>query len=560
MIRKVIKTISKKEWKLIWWMIIFIILITSLPYIYGWYMTPQNHIYTGLHSLTPGDMHVYFSWMEQVKQGHFISEDLYTSEPQARIIFNSFWSFAGLFSLLTGLSNNLTFQFLRVLFIVPFVILLYFLAAYFWKNILWRKINFIFLLFASGLGVFVSGTNIDKGSYRGWYNWPLDLWAPENSNLLTMFQSPHLIAATGLLTSILFLGYLSITYNSYKYSTIAGVLSLALIQFHPFHTPTIFGVLGVYFIVFILKYIFRQREKLKYFLRHIRHLFIIGFLSFPSILYWMLLSNYDYVTQIRTYQNICLTPSWPIAFLSYGFLIILPIIAIGYLVYKKKISNLQLFMVIWLAVQLILLFSPFRFQRRIMQGLQIPMIMLSVLALYYIYQYLKNKLDKKRFNFLVNNKYLLIILFILFFTTSHFYNWTREIAVFAESYPQLYLSQDRVAAYQWLKENTTSDEIILSDQYNGNLIPGKIGRRVYMGHGVETLHFQSKFVQTVWFFATNKFDKKKRDFLKRENIGYIFYSNNERGIGSFTPENKDYLRQTFVNNRVKIYEVIRSKL
>jgi len=557
MIRNLLNSIDRKEWRLIIWFIIIVILLTTLPYFYGWLQTPDNYTYTGLHSLTPGDTHVYFSWMEQVKQGHFISEDLYTSEPQARILLNSFWSVEGLIAKYTGLSNNLVLQATRIILIPFFIILLYLISAYLWADKFWRKISFIFLTFASGIGIVISIFLPGSVYSKGWYNWPLDMWAPESNNLLTMFQSPHLIFSTGLIILILWLSFLAFEKNKFKYSFTAGLLALILLQFHPFHTPTIFGVLVGYFIIQFLINIKQLKSHQDYLFNIVKHATTIVIISLPSVLYWLYLGAYDFVTIIRTYQNVCLTPSLWVTLVSYGFIIILAVWAIYQFIRKKQFNNKSIFLVVWLVVQFSLLYSPFPFQRRLMQGLQIPMILLAVFGLQFIYKYLQQKLTAKNFDFYINNKYLAIILFILLFTSSNINNWIREIAVFAEIYPQLYVHNSSITGYDWLKNNTIADTVILTDLYNGNLIPGRTGRKVYIGHGVETLFFESKLMQMVWFYSTNNLDAKKIKFLQQGNIDYIFYSPNEKGIGDFNPAEKKYLKNVFSQEEVQIYQVIK---
>ncbi len=555
MFRNLLDSIDKKEWRLIFYLTIFVILLTTLPYIYGWLQTPKGFTYTGLHSLTPGDTHVYFSWMEQVKQGHFVSKDLYTSEPQKRILLNSFWSVEGLLAKWSGLSNNLIFQLSRIALIPYFIILLYLLSAYIFKDKLWRKINFIFLLFASGAGVAISIILPDSVYARGWYNWPLDLWAPESNNLLTMFQSPHLILSTSLIILILWLAFLAFEKNNWRYSLLAGCLALAELQFHPFHAPTIFGVLGAYFIVQLIINFTRLKERQGFLFRIVKHTLIILLISLPSILYWLWMELTDFTTQIRTYQNVCLTPSLWVSLVSYGFLIPLALWAIYKFIRTYKLNNLKIFLITWFIIQFILLYAPFLFQRRLMQGLQIPLIILAVYGLRFIYNYFQTHWSVKKFNFYIKNIFLMLILFVLLFTSSNIYNWIREMTVFAKTYPQLYINNDVLAGYNWFAKYTRPNSVILADLYNGNLIPGRTGRRVYIGHGVETLFFDSKLQQLVWFYATNKLDEKKKKFLKQNHIDYIFYSSNERGIGDFRPQDKPYLEKVFQQGQTEIYKV-----
>ena len=128
MLRQLVKSISKREW---WFLVVtavFLIVLTTAPYVFGWHKAPAGSTYTGLHSLTPGDIHVHFSYLEQVRQGQLVFQDLYSGEPQSRLIFNGFWSALGVFAVAFGLSNVVAFQLARIIFI-PFLLFVSYLLS-----------------------------------------------------------------------------------------------------------------------------------------------------------------------------------------------------------------------------------------------------------------------------------------------------------------------------------------------------------------------------------------------------------------------------------------------
>lgn len=311
MIKNLIKSISKKEWKFFFFIVFFIVLITTLPYLYGWYQTPDNQTYLGLNYFSSADTHVYFSYIEQVKHSQFVFEDLYTAEPQDPTLISIFWFVLGLLAKLFNLSSILIFHLIRILLIPIFLFLLYLLSVYFWLDLKWRKICFIFLTFASGLGFTVSGF-IKQLSQK-----PLDLWVPESNNLLIMLQSPHFIAFSILMIVVFFLMFLALETNRARYSIIAGLLALILFQFHPYHIPTIFGVLFLYLLIQFIKH-------QQILIPELRNLIIFSLLSLPAIIYWLVLVKTNFIIQIKTYQNFCLTPAFWIILFSYGFLFINP--------------------------------------------------------------------------------------------------------------------------------------------------------------------------------------------------------------------------------------------
>ena len=52
-----------------------------------------------------------------------------------------------------------------------------------------------------------------------------------------------------------------------------------------------------------------------------------------------------------------------------------------------------------------------------------------------------------------------------------------------------------------------------------------------------------------------KKDEIKR-ILDKYNIKYIFYSDLEKKLGEWTPDNKNYIKEVFDNQKVKIYKII----
>jgi len=119
----------------------------------------------------------------------------------------------------------------------------------------------------------------------------------------------------------------------------------------------------------------------------------------------------------------------------------------------------------------------------------------------------------------------------------------------------VYLSANFSQALEWYKEQTSFSQTLLSTAQNGNIIPGQIARRVYLGHEVETLNFQQKYEKTNWFFSNNNQDDLKKEFLAQANIDYILYTALEQKIGDYNPLDKEYLDLVYANEEVKIFQV-----
>jgi hypothetical protein len=571
--KKIIKklNISKSEWKFVFLLTAIIIIITTLPYLYAHFQSSKNQIYNGLHILTSGDTHVYFSYLEQIKQGNYLFKNLFTSETTMPVL-NIFWLTAGLFGKLFNLGNILNFHIVRILLIPLCVISLYFLISYLFDSKQTRKISLVFSLFSSGLGAWASLLLPAYINNKTLFYWPMDLWTPENNFFLTLYHSPHIIASLALMILFFFLFLKSTEENKTSCSILAGLCGMLLIQFHPFHLPTIVLVPTFYLLA---KWALKGVElpignstpiKIKINWQDLKHLFIIFIITSPAALYYAWLVKFDWATKLKAFQNVCYTPRFFTVLISYGGLLIFSLIAIFLFIkyfINKKHENLDikniisknkfLFIVVWAITQFTLIFMPFRFQRRLTQGLQIPLAILTIIAILY----LKERFKNSEINKIFFNKYILITIFIIFFAMSNLLLVIDDIKRFANNDELFYFSKQQLESYEFLKNEARVGEIILSGIINGNAIPAVAGRQVYFGHNnIETLNFDSKSVYLKWFFKNNLDNNKKLNFLKKNNIKYIYYSKHEKKLGNFNPENKNYLNKIYSNDFATIYKVI----
>ena len=108
---------------------------------------------------------------------------------------------------------------------------------------------------------------------------------------------------------------------------------------------------------------------------------------------------------------------------------------------------------------------------------------------------------------------------------------------------------------QWIKKQTTNNDVILTDLLIGNLLPGIAGRHVYIGHTSETALYRLKERWLFAFFAQNRSENFELKFLKDNRITYIFYTPDLEKSGTWRPENKTYLSKVFENDRAAIYVV-----
>ncbi len=531
-IKQIRQNIDKKEWSFLAIIAFLLIFITSLPYVYGYLTAPEDTYFLAVSGVNRGDYANYFSYIEQTRDGHLLFKDLYTTEPQPRVILNLFFLGLGLFAKFFNLSAIAIFQISRIILIPIFVFIFYLFISLLFKEKLKRKLGLIFICFSAGLGglfsLFLTFPTLQI---------PIDLWIPEAFTFLSLFLNPLYIFSFILIIFAFFLILLAKKNASYKYSFLAGVCGLILFQIHPYDIPIIFLTL---FIFWILSSIVEKRINWKLF----KHYLVFILVSSPSVIYYFWLSTSHFVTVERLAQasSLLITPSILAFILGYGF--ILPLTLIGIYVFLKKKSSYLPLLIAWLMVHLALLCLPLPLQRKMTEGLHIILCVFAVEGIWLIHQ---------KFN-LLKYKFLWLVIFIFLFNFSNIFIIKRDINYYKTSY--FSIPKELISSMKWLRINSPKEANVISnsDMITNNLIPAFSVRKIYFGHRIETIQAAKKEKEVSWFFETNKNDDEKYSFLQKEKLDYVFINKKEEYI--FHPREKPYLKIIFDNNTASIFQVL----
>lgn len=549
--KKLLATISHQEWRFVALLTLAVLILTGLPYLYGYLSASAGTIYNGLHALSPGDIPVYYSYIDQVKGGSLLVKDLFTSEPQPLGMLNVWWLLVGLVARLVNLSVPLAFQLARLAMIPVFTVVAYLFLAYFFSQPGQRKLALFFLLFSSGVGVYAAA-GLDPVAFAdaGAYHWPIDLWLTEANTFSTLYQTSHFIASITLMLLIFLLTLLAWEQRRIAYAFISGLLALFYFNFHPFYWPVIFGALGLNLLVMT----WRAGRILW---REAGYLALIFLLSLPAVLYHAWLLNQSAVISQRALQNITTISPWPFVLLGYGLLWPGFIVGLIFAVHQRLLSQRLGFLLVWFIVTVSLIYSSFPFHSRFTEGLHVILVIFTIVGLVGIWEYGRLKLKPKVFNFWFGNWALWLMLFLGFGCVSNIFSLARDLYYFTAKpgfiREVLYLTTDVESAMAWLRDQPA--DAVLAAEIPSKFIPSFSGQTVYAAHGIETLYFEAKQPLVFWFYADNTNDRAKRQFLLDRQIGYIFYSDYERQLGSFNPAGKDYLELVFDRPGAQVYRV-----
>jgi hypothetical protein len=246
-------------------------------------------------------------------------------------------------------------------------------------------------------------------------------------------------------------------------------------------------------------------------------------------------------------QNVLLSPS-PTAYAAgFGLILILALTGIEKLL-NEELSIHHKFLITWVTVCGLLLYFPLNFQRRLVEGIHIPLAILATAGLLFLAQKTKVKWQS-----------LLITLSVILLSVTSFFMVYSDFRMISQDNADSYyyhISPPELSAIKWLGSKTTTEDVILSNTYFGNLIPGIIGRTVYIGHKIQTTNWDQKS-KDLDIFVNNNNPTLSQEFLSKNRISYIFTGKGDILVkNGFKPENYPNLEQVYNQDGTYIYKVV----
>ncbi len=521
----------------------FFIIIISLaalffansPIIYGYvFQKPELH-YLGRKAINTNDTYTYIAFIEQARQGRLLLENLYTSDPQTPTLIRPLFVVLGFIAQFTGFSSVQAYMFAKLVLGIVFCFVLYHFLKRFFHGSYERVAAFSIVLFSTGLG------------YIFRFAFPLssDLWIPESNTFLSLGEAPHFILSQTLMLLLFMFLIDGVEKRKYGNFFLASFCALILSLEHPFNIVTTFVVT-----IFLLCYFLYKKVLSKNLLTGMG--IVLG-AQIVGVLYQAYQTHYNSVLSSWQQNNQLPSPS-PINFIV-GFGLLLPFMFVGLERYLRQQNAYRLLLIFWAASSFVLLYSPLSFQRRISEGIHIPIAIMAaegiLLCAAYISSLVLDRLKNKLFNACVFGV-------IIFMSLGSFVIAFFDLHTVSSDIPSSYaysLAQTEYAAMLALRSHTTFEDAILANSYYGNILPGITGRRVFAGHAVQTPNFEQKINQINAFLGETD-NRKAYAFLKQNNITFIFLGINDGFLTyGFKPDAKPYLEKAYQKDGVTIYHV-----
>jgi len=553
---------------------------TMLPYLLAWSLTLQPR-YKGWHYTwflyNPDEPNVHLSWARQVADGKFFQADLFTTEPQKPTFVNFFCSLLGWLTRFTHLPLLFWYHAARVVSAALLLVSIYLLTASLSPQRAVRQAAFWLAAFSSGFGWLAPSVNPMLSSVGLPAFNPMDvnpgLIMPEANTFLSMLLYPLFTFSMCLLVWTFLFALRAMDTGELKWAIYAGLCGLALGNVHTYDVFVVYAVLGI---GGLGRWVVRWREgeapaepalfagestgsagaspSLKRFVC----LCVVAVLSLPSVLYqvWVFKSNPIFRDKALTETS---TPSPHHILFSFGLVALLAAVG-GWLVWKQRRPRIGLVLT-WAVVNFLLVYVPVSFQRKMAEGIHIPLSLLAAVGLMRGLVPLISR--RKRLKSLRRTRKTAMMLAVLLTVPSQlaFLRMAMEWVVennaprWSHMQPPYYLSDEEWQAARWLKQNAPDDEALLCSPLLGSHLPALTGKFVYVGHWAETLRFSQKLAPMRRFFGNEMSAEEMKVFLNDHRIGFVVADTYTQWFTGQTFRPPPFLQEVFRRGNTVVYQL-----
>jgi hypothetical protein len=546
-------SVTRQEWVFVVRVTVILLLVTGLPYLYGYLSTPPDKQFMGIALGTP-DITQYFAWMRGFTRSLIIDNTL-TPETNASIFFNLLWWSLAQLSRVLNLSFPLVYQILRVLAGGAFLLVAYPFCAAFLEDPRWRKMAFLVIALGSGFGWLW----VVRKQFTGELEFPLDVYAVEPNSFLSIMALPHFVIAAVFLLLIFALIVLSYERVQWRFPVLAGLASLVLGLQHAYDLLLIYAILVVYTAVLLVRDGFSPHL--------VTYPMVIGLLSCGPAFYSAYITSSRFPVWRAVFAQFVNAGAWtPDPFhllILLGLPFILALLTFDGLVPLEQRSHRELFIKVWFGVNLFMVYLPVNFQIHFLNGWQVPIAILATMGLSErILPWIKQAPIvgslRSRTRVFFSEEWverMLVAALVVIVLPTNLYLLTWRFVDLGRHRHPYYLYNDEVQALEWLEANARPDTVVLSGIEIGQYIPSRTDNRAFLAHWAMTADIYTKQRLVAQFFNPDTSDETRRAMLEDYEISYILYGTEEQEMGKANLSSMPYLETVFDSNRATVYRV-----
>ena len=489
-----------------------LVCLSSLPPLDGWWMARRSGLtYSGIPLLNAPDLPFYLHYIRQVTAGQWIFEYPLLSGVGTPVV-NLFWLAVGWLGRLAGTPPLETFHLARVLLLVPLAGSARFAAGRFLGPEQECRVGVGLLLFGSGFGGLVA---LVKGAGA---RLPSDVEIAEFTAFGSAITSPHLVASWMCFLVTVPLALTALVRRSRRKAAIASAISAVWFQFHPFYAPLIWVVVGA-------AALWIGRGNWRAIPWQPACLVVLG--GVPAVLYhaplvlaanreWMLDSN--------------VLPAEPISLLLVGLGGALILAPRGFSILRAReragrpAALPAELLVLWAVIQLGASFLPLGFERRMLQGALVPVVLLAVPAIASLWQQLGGRGEWGR-----TIRWPLVL---LTYGSGLLYFLGASLRGVHDVRPSVrYFSSDLARLLVWYEQRVPGAHVLLAPPSLATVFAGWGGATVYVGEHWTHSRTERQRSQEVDALYRDRDPGRIGRFLKSKGIDVIYVGPAERALG-----------------------------
>jgi hypothetical protein len=515
--------ITRHEWRNVAIFIIVTLVITSLPYLIGLASQRPDLRFTGfIFGLDDGNS--YLAKMREGADGNWLFHIVYTSEPHDSMFIFVPYLLMGKFAALFAAPNTpalvdamiIVFHACRLIFAALLIAVTYRFVAFFLVAPSARIVTLILITLGGGFGWLLT--------ILGQQNWlgssPLDFIVPEGYSFYLVYGLPHLALARACLLGgfmLLFTALPAYPQSNAKLTIqrplLAGLLWLLMGLCVPFYIAVLYVLLGIWGIAAIIK---QRKYPFPLFWRCV----LAALVTVPYLLYNTLGFVLNSVMARWQSQNLLPSPH-PLHFvLGYGLLALLAIPALGWAWQRGNTRPAFLLLPAWVIVAPFLAYLPINVQRRLLEGVFVPLCILAVAGIRYAWVH-RTTPRRQAGRWRAATIGVLVLLLP-----------TTAILLFSGAYTasmpylgnRLYNDTPLINALDWLAANAPPQSVVLSNVRVGNYLPVRTSMIAYVGHGPETIDYAAKLANAEKLLHGELSEADRRAIYTEGRITYVILS------------------------------------
>jgi hypothetical protein len=521
--------------------------LANSPYLLAYALAPPDMEFSGA-VVNFEDSYGYLAKMRQGSEGRLLYQIPFTSEDHEGAFVGGFFLALGWICALTRLPVMWMWHLSRIVFGFLLLLTSYLFIAFFLKDRTQRLVCFLLVCYSAGSGWIVLLTGRSNILGPGL----IDLAMPEAHIFFTIVTFPHFALGATLLLVIFMLALLFYQTRRFRYAVLAGLAGFMMGIVHPYNMLIVAGTLGGWLLVKL----WDERRLPAY---ETLGTVVMGMMALPPFVYYLYVFSTNPAFSAWAAQSGSPSPHPAHYLIGYGPFLLLAVPAIVPIARRTDTERTLPFL--WVLVVALLVYAPLKQQRRMVEGVHIPLSVLATVGLFSYYlprwersQTLRKLVTLRHGSYSPERMRRFIIFLVLAFTIpSNLYILASLVlTAYLHPYPCFHERAEN-EAIEWLERETEPTDTILTAYGTGSYIPSRINHRVFVGYWAETAQCAAKIAMVDRFFQPETQDSWRTELLEQRNIAYVFYGPRERILGAFDPATASYLSPLFANGAVTIY-------